>query len=145
MTIAPTAPTLDELGSAKYVSLTTYRKDGTAVPTPVWMVRDGDELAVWTNARTGKVKRIRRNPDPGLARPTRHGHVGRRHPDHPGRRAGRSILRPETSEGRRRNRRATAPDSSFSRRRAAGESGPEAGHELQTPGSDGVRRASEWR
>jgi PPOX class probable F420-dependent enzyme len=46
MTIAPIAPTLDELGSAKYVSLTTYRKDGTAVPTPVWMVRDGDELAV---------------------------------------------------------------------------------------------------
>jgi PPOX class probable F420-dependent enzyme, Rv2061 family len=61
MTTAPSTPTLDELGSAKYVSLTTYRKDGTPVPTPVWVVRDGDELAVWTNARTGKVKRLRRN------------------------------------------------------------------------------------
>jgi PPOX class probable F420-dependent enzyme len=67
MTIAPTAPTLDELGSAKYVSLTTFRKDGTAVATPVWVVRDGDELAVWTDARTGKVKRIRRNPAVTLA------------------------------------------------------------------------------
>ncbi len=42
--------------------LTTYRKDGTAVPTPVWAVRDGAELRVWTNVASGKYKRIRRNP-----------------------------------------------------------------------------------
>jgi PPOX class probable F420-dependent enzyme len=53
---------IDELSAARYASVTTYRKDGTPVATPVWLVRDGDALAIWTNAKTGKVKRIRRNP-----------------------------------------------------------------------------------
>jgi len=52
---------LDVLGAAHYVLLTTYRKDGSAVPTPVWIVRVGDELRVWTIRDTGKVKRIRRS------------------------------------------------------------------------------------
>ncbi|HWC83045.1 MAG TPA: PPOX class F420-dependent oxidoreductase [Pseudonocardiaceae bacterium] len=51
---------LDRLGQEKYVLLTTYRKDGRAVPTPVWAARDGDELLVWSAMDTGKVKRIRR-------------------------------------------------------------------------------------
>jgi uncharacterized protein len=46
----------------KYLSLTTYRRDGTAVATPVWFVEDGDHLFVTTGATSGKVKRIRRNP-----------------------------------------------------------------------------------
>lgn len=53
--------TLDGLAEAKYVLLTTFRRDGRAVPTPVWAVRDGDSLLVWTVADSGKVKRIRRN------------------------------------------------------------------------------------
>jgi PPOX class probable F420-dependent enzyme len=53
---------LDVLGNARTILLTTYRRDGTAVPTPVWVVRFGDELRVWTNPRTGKYKRIRNNP-----------------------------------------------------------------------------------
>lgn len=52
---------LDELAAEKYVLLTTFRRDGRAVPTPVWAVRDGDALAVWTAADSGKVKRIRRD------------------------------------------------------------------------------------
>ncbi len=48
------------LGAAHYALLTTYRKDGRAVPTPVWVVRIGDELRVWTIRDSGKVKRIRR-------------------------------------------------------------------------------------
>lgn len=52
---------LESLGAAQYVLVTTYRKDGTAVPTPVWVVRDGDALAVWTPTQAGKVKRIRRS------------------------------------------------------------------------------------
>ncbi len=58
---------LDRLGAARYVSLTTFRKDGTPVATPVWVVRDGDHLAVWSNAKTGKIKRVRRNPAVTLA------------------------------------------------------------------------------
>jgi PPOX class probable F420-dependent enzyme len=45
----------------KYVSLTTFRKDGTPVPTPVWFAHDGDDLVIWTEARAGKVKRVRRS------------------------------------------------------------------------------------
>ena len=53
---------LDQLGEARTVLLTTFRKNGDPVPTPVWVVRSGDELLVWTNPRSGKYKRIRRNP-----------------------------------------------------------------------------------
>jgi PPOX class probable F420-dependent enzyme len=51
--------TLEQLGAEKYVLLTTFRRDGRAVPTPLWVVPDGTGLAVWTPADTGKVKRIR--------------------------------------------------------------------------------------
>ena len=51
--------TLEQLGSEKYVLLTTFRKDGRAVPTPLWVVPDGAGLAFWTADGTGKVKRIR--------------------------------------------------------------------------------------
>ncbi|MFD6968806.1 PPOX class F420-dependent oxidoreductase [Streptomyces sp. NPDC059979] len=50
---------LEELGKARYVSLTTFRKDGTPVATPVWAVADGGELYVWTRSDSWKVKRIR--------------------------------------------------------------------------------------
>ncbi|MDX3540880.1 PPOX class F420-dependent oxidoreductase [Streptomyces sp. MB09-01] len=50
---------LEELGRAQYVSLTTFRKDGTPVATPVWAVADGGELYVWTRSDSWKVKRIR--------------------------------------------------------------------------------------
>lgn len=47
------------LGDHEYVSLATHRRSGTPVPTPVWAVRDGDELLVWTRSDSGKVKRLR--------------------------------------------------------------------------------------
>lgn len=50
------------VASANYVLLTTFRKDGTPVGTPVWAVSEGDTLYVWTEAEAGKVKRVRRNP-----------------------------------------------------------------------------------
>ncbi|MDG4834464.1 PPOX class F420-dependent oxidoreductase [Solwaraspora sp. WMMD1047] len=53
--------TLERLGAEQYVLLTTFRKDGREVATPVWVVRDGDALGVWTVADSGKVKRIRRS------------------------------------------------------------------------------------
>jgi PPOX class probable F420-dependent enzyme len=50
------------LSGRRYVSLTTFRRDGTPVATPVWLVGYEDGIAVWTGARTGKVKRLRRDP-----------------------------------------------------------------------------------
>jgi PPOX class probable F420-dependent enzyme len=50
---------VDEIGRSKYVSLTTYRRDGTAVATPVWHVMSDGELIVVSEASAWKVKRIR--------------------------------------------------------------------------------------
>ena len=52
---------VDEIGRSRYVSLTTYRKDGTGVATPVWHVLNGGELLVVSDAAAWKVKRIRNN------------------------------------------------------------------------------------
>ena len=46
----------------KYVSLVTFRRDGTAVATAVWFAAKGDEFGVITETNVGKVKRIRNNP-----------------------------------------------------------------------------------
>jgi PPOX class probable F420-dependent enzyme len=46
----------------KYISLTTFRQDGTPVATPVWVVSDdGQRLLVLTGPQTWKVKRLRRD------------------------------------------------------------------------------------
>jgi PPOX class probable F420-dependent enzyme len=57
-----TSTLLDDLGAAKYVSLTTFRADGTPVATPVWVVRDGEILRILTDPASGKVRRLRANP-----------------------------------------------------------------------------------
>jgi len=49
----------DAFAKAKYLSLTTFRRDGRAVATAVWFVPDGDRLLVLTGATSGKVKRLR--------------------------------------------------------------------------------------
>ncbi|MEW2130857.1 PPOX class F420-dependent oxidoreductase [Streptomyces sp. NPDC005435] len=54
---------LARLGTGTYLLVTSYRKDGTPVPTPVWVVRDDDALGVWTTADSWKVKRVRRRAD----------------------------------------------------------------------------------
>jgi PPOX class probable F420-dependent enzyme len=53
----------DEIVRSRYISLTTYRKDGTPVTTPVWHVPHGAECWIVTEAGSGKVKRIRNNPE----------------------------------------------------------------------------------
>ena len=42
-----------------YVSLTTFRRTGVPVSTPVWAAPDGENLVVWTRSDSGKVKRLR--------------------------------------------------------------------------------------
>ena len=58
---ASTNAEIERLGCATYVALTTFRRDGTPVPTPVWVSQDGDRLYVWTEADAGKTKRLRNN------------------------------------------------------------------------------------
>ncbi|CAL9340143.1 PPOX class F420-dependent oxidoreductase [Streptomyces sp. enrichment culture] len=54
---------LERLGAGTYLLVTSYRRNGTPVATPVWVVRDGDALGVWTAADSWKVKRIRARAD----------------------------------------------------------------------------------
>ena len=54
---------LEQLGAGKYMLVTSYRKNGTPVATPVWVVRDGDTLGVQTQADSWKVKRIQARGD----------------------------------------------------------------------------------
>ena len=63
------------LASERFVSITTLRRDGTPVATPVWVVAAAGRLYVWTGSQTGKVKRIRNNPAVMLAPCARRGTV----------------------------------------------------------------------
>lgn len=71
----PLSSALSPLGDASFVSLTTFRKNGVGVSTPVWIARDGDELIVTTPRRSGKVKRLRNDPRVTLAPCDRRGRV----------------------------------------------------------------------
>jgi len=44
------------------ISIETYRKNGQAVRTPVWFLKEGGILIVHTGGDSGKIKRMRRNP-----------------------------------------------------------------------------------
>ncbi|MET8982408.1 PPOX class F420-dependent oxidoreductase [Streptomyces sp. NPDC004539] len=54
---------IDRLAAGKYLLITSYRKNGTGVSTPVWVIRDGDALGAWSAADSWKVKRIRARAD----------------------------------------------------------------------------------
>ncbi len=56
-----------DAGSERYVSLATFRKDGTEVRTPVWIAAAEGVPVVYTNATSWKVKRIRNNGKVRLA------------------------------------------------------------------------------
>jgi PPOX class probable F420-dependent enzyme len=55
------------LTTHQYLLLTTYRKSGAGVPTPVWFAQDADRVYVMTPASTGKLKRIHNNGRATLA------------------------------------------------------------------------------
>jgi PPOX class probable F420-dependent enzyme len=52
------------IADAKYISMTTFKRDGTPVATPVWLARlapgdDGPErIGFWTSSGSGKAKRL---------------------------------------------------------------------------------------
>lgn len=52
---------LEQFQKQSYLNLETFRKSGEGVNTPVWFAQDGDLLYIWTQADSGKAKRIRRD------------------------------------------------------------------------------------
>ena len=53
---------LTRLGSQWAIKLTTFRRDGTPVSTPVNVALDGNRVYFRTYEQAGKFKRIRNNP-----------------------------------------------------------------------------------
>ena len=58
---------LEQFQKQQYLNIETFRKSGQGVKTPVWFAQDGDSLYVWTQADSGKAKRIRNNGDVNIA------------------------------------------------------------------------------
>jgi uncharacterized protein len=54
---------INQFNESKYTNLETYRKSGKAVITPVWFVFERENFFVITRSGTGKVKRLRNNPN----------------------------------------------------------------------------------
>jgi PPOX class probable F420-dependent enzyme len=46
-------------GDPRYIALTTYRRDGRPVTTPVWLAALEGRIYVFTANTTGKAKRVR--------------------------------------------------------------------------------------
>jgi PPOX class probable F420-dependent enzyme len=59
---AATAPGLERFVRQKTVALTTYRRDGTAVATPLSIAVDGDRALIRSFERAWKTRRIANNP-----------------------------------------------------------------------------------
>ena len=56
------AADLEGLFPGRYLSVTSFKRDGTGVSTPLWFVCDGTRLFALTDLHSAKVRRIRRNP-----------------------------------------------------------------------------------
>ena len=56
------AADLEALFPGRYLSVTSFKRDGTGVATPVWFVSDGERLFALTDLHSAKVGRMRHNP-----------------------------------------------------------------------------------
>jgi len=68
-------PIPPEIHGQKYICLTSFRKSGAAVSTPVWFGEDNGKLYVMTRNDSGKYKRIRNNSKTQIAPCTMRGKI----------------------------------------------------------------------
>src|SRR5712691_11564552 len=64
-----------EIHGQRYILLTTFRRNGVAVPTPLWFAERNGNLCAMTRSDSGKYKRIRNNPRVTVAPCTMRGKV----------------------------------------------------------------------
>jgi len=55
------------LRNQNYIVLTTFKKNGQGVTSPIWFVFDRDKFFFTTNEKFWKVRRIRNNPNVEIA------------------------------------------------------------------------------
>jgi PPOX class probable F420-dependent enzyme len=58
---------LSQLSKFKYINIETFRKNGMGVQTPIWFIIYQGLIYFRTDAKSGKVKRIRNNPHVRIA------------------------------------------------------------------------------
>lgn len=66
---------MEELKGKPYLTLETFRKNGKGVRTPMWFVLIGEKVYMTTRGNSGKVKRIRNNPEVKLAHSNSNGRL----------------------------------------------------------------------
>ncbi len=59
----------------QYMALTTTRRNGNAVTTPVWFTTKDERIYLYTEANSGKIKRIRHTPQVTIAPCTSSGQI----------------------------------------------------------------------
>lgn len=64
-----------EISASKCISLTTFKRDGSRISSPIWFNVMGGKIYVTTETDAWKVKRIARNPEVELAVCTQRGKV----------------------------------------------------------------------
>ena len=66
---------IGELERHRYISLSTFRRSGAEVATPVWFAAADGRLYVFTGGESGKVKRLRNSPRARVAPSNSRGRV----------------------------------------------------------------------
>lgn len=61
------SPGLETQFPGKYLSVASFKRDGTPVATPVWFVLENGRALIYTSPDSFKAKRIRRNPSVMIA------------------------------------------------------------------------------
>lgn len=59
---APPAIDLEGRFPGRFLSVTSFKRNGDGVATPLWAVDDGRRLYAFTDLQSAKVRRIRREP-----------------------------------------------------------------------------------
>jgi hypothetical protein len=68
-------PALEARFPGKYLSVTSFKRDGTPVATPVWFVIENGRVLIYTDPDSFKAKRMRRNPSVAIAPCTARGRL----------------------------------------------------------------------
>jgi len=90
---------LQQFDNRDFLSIETFRKTGVGVKSPIWFVELDGEFLMWTDVSSGKIKRIRNNPQVMVAPCKRFGDITAERAAHdlhlrPGARRGPEQARP---------------------------------------------------
>lgn len=56
-----------KIDHARYLNLATFRRNGTAVNTPVWFAADNGDYYLFSASNAGKIRRLRNSPEARIA------------------------------------------------------------------------------